>query len=46
MGKLIVAVVSLLVAAYGKWFTENAKRHMKEVVEPVAIPTLAMDPKR
>ena len=31
-------------AAYDKWFTENEERHLKEVADLVAFPTLAMNP--
>ena len=33
-------------AAYDKWFKENEERHLQELSGLVAIPTLAMDPKR
>jgi acetylornithine deacetylase/succinyl-diaminopimelate desuccinylase-like protein len=33
-------------AAYEQWFTENEEKHLKEVADLVAFPTLAMDPNR
>jgi acetylornithine deacetylase/succinyl-diaminopimelate desuccinylase-like protein len=33
-------------AAYDAWFTENEERHLKEVADLVAFPTLAMDPEK
>ena len=32
--------------AYDEWFTENEERHLKEVADLVAFPTLAMDSNR
>ena len=32
--------------AYDSWFTEHEERHLRELSDLVAIPTLAMDPER
>jgi acetylornithine deacetylase/succinyl-diaminopimelate desuccinylase-like protein len=33
-------------AAYDAWFTENEERHLQEVADLVAFPSLAMDPEK
>lgn len=33
-------------AAYDAWFTGNEERHLQEVADLVAFPTLAMDPEK